>query len=57
MKVYVLTYLYRNNWDFPERVQCMCKQIWEVEVYATREAAEEAKGAHMFAKILEKEIF
>jgi hypothetical protein len=55
MKVYILTYLSRN-WNWEGRMQCICKQIWEVELYPTREAAEAAGEGKMFHKILEKEV-
>jgi hypothetical protein len=55
MKVFVLAYLYKN-WEFQGRIDCMCKNVWEIELYETREAAEAAAKGRMFPKISEREI-
>ena len=57
MKVYVLTYP-ALNWTCEGRIECICKKLWEVEVYLTREAAEaEAEGKMLYQyKILEKNV-
>ena len=55
MKVYVLTYHY-DRWDPTDRKQCLCKYIWEIEVYGTREAAEAAAKGRAFPTICEREV-
>jgi len=55
MKVYVLVYLNRQ-YDSRERFECLCKHKWEMELYATREAAEAAAVGQMFPTIWEKEM-
>jgi len=60
MKVYVLTYKY-DRWAPTNKLLCVCKYIWEIQVYATREAAEAAAEAAkaaggMFHTICEKEV-
>jgi hypothetical protein len=53
MKVYVLTFR-SCTYAYTDSILCGCQAKWEIEVYATREEAEEASKEKLQSKIFER---